>query len=152
MKTFSLKTADVNKKWVIIDAEGLVLGRMASIIASRLRGKHKPEFTPHVDCGDQIIVTNANKIKLTGKKLDSKVYYRHTGYPGGIKESHAHKMLEGERPERVVMQAVKRMLPKTPLGRQQFSNLRVYAGVEHPHDAQQPEKLDVAAMNSKNAR
>ena len=152
MKTFSLKPADVNKKWFIIDAEGLVLGRMASIIAMRLRGKHKPEFTPHVDCGDQIIVTNAHKVKMTGKKLDSKVYYRHTGYPGGIKESHAHKMLEGKHPERVVLQAIKRMLPKTPLGRQQFTNLRVYAGSEHPHAPQQPEKLDVAAMNAKNAR
>lgn len=153
MKTFSLKPADVTKEWFIIDAEGLVLGRMASIIAMRLRGKHKPEFTPHVDCGDQIIVTNADKVKLTGQKLDSKVYYRHTGYPGGIKESHAHKMLDGgKHPERVVLQAVKRMLPKTPLGRQQFSNLRVYAGAEHPHEGQQPEKLDVAAMNEKNAR
>ncbi|MEN8236304.1 MAG: 50S ribosomal protein L13 [Pseudomonadota bacterium] len=152
MKTFSLKPADVVKNWYVIDAEGLVLGRMASIIASRLRGKHKPEFTPHVDCGDQIIVTNADKVKLTGKKLDSKVYYRHTGYPGGIKESHAHKMLGGEKPERVVLQAVKRMLPKTPLGRQQFGNLRVYAGSEHPHAPQQPEMLDVAAMNVKNAR
>ncbi len=152
MKTFSLKPADVNKKWYVIDAEGLILGRLASIIASRLRGKHLPVFTPHVDCGDHIVVTNADKIKMTGRKSEDKVYHRHTGYPGGIKTSYAGKLLEGKHPERVIMQAVKRMLPRTPLGRQQFSNLRVYAGISHPHEAQQPHKLDVAAMNEKNAR
>ena len=152
MKTYSMKAAEVDKKWVEIDANGLVLGRLASIVASRLRGKHKPGFTPHVDCGDHIIITNAQKVKLTGRKLDDKVYHRHSGYPGGIKTRVAGAILEGKHPERIVLKAVERMLPKGPLGRQQFSNLRVYAGEQHPHEAQNPQKLDIAAMNEKNAR
>ncbi len=152
MKTYSMKPAEVEKNWILVDAQGLVLGRMATIIASRLRGKHKPGFTPHVDCGDNIVVINAEKVKLTGKKLADKVYYRHTGYPGGIKEDKAGHLLEGKHPERVIMKAVERMIPRTPLGRQQMKNLRVYGGENHPHDAQNPEVLDVAAMNPKNAR
>ena len=152
MKTFSARPADIEKKWVVIDAEGLVVGRLASIIALRLRGKHKPTFTPHMDCGDNVIVVNADKVVFTGKKLNQKVYYWYTGHPGGIKERVAGKVLEGRFPERVVEKAVERMLPRGPLGRQQLSNLRVYAGAEHPHAAQTPEKLDVGAMNAKNTR
>jgi large subunit ribosomal protein L13 len=152
MKTFSQKPADVEKKWILIDAENVVLGRLASIIASRLRGKHKPSFTPHVDDGDNVIVINAEKVKLTGKKYTDKKYYWHTGYPGGIKERTARQLIEGRFPERVVQKAVQRMLPEGPLARQQLRNLRVYAGTEHPHEAQSPQVLDVAAMNSKNKR
>ena len=152
MKTFSLKPADVNKKWVVIDATGLVVGRLASIVAMRLRGKHKPSYTPHVDCGDNVVVINADKVVLTGRKRDQKVYYHHTGYPGGIKERSAKHILEGRFPERVVEKAVERMLPRGPLFRQILGNLRVYKGAEHPHAAQQPEMLDVAALNSKNVR
>jgi large subunit ribosomal protein L13 len=152
MKTYSAKPAEIEKKWVVVDADGVVLGRLASVIANRLRGKHKTIFTPHVDCGDNIIVINAEKVKLTGKKKQDKVYYRHTGYPGGIKERVAGKVLEGEFPERVIIKAVERMITRNPLGRQQMSNLRVYAGAEHPHAAQNPETLDVAAMNPKNKR
>lgn len=152
MRTFSLKPADVEKKWFVIDAEGLVLGRLATIIANRLRGKHKPTYTPHVDCGDNIIVINAEKIKMTGNKKSDKTYYRHTGYPGGIKSQTAGEMLSGRFPERVIELAVKRMIPSGPLGREQFSNLRVYTGSEHPHTAQTPEKLDVAVMNAKNTQ
>lgn len=152
MKTYSIKPADVSKKWIIINAEGLVLGRLASIVANRLRGKHKPTYTPHVDCGDNIIIINAEKVKLTGNKREDKVYYRHTGYPGGIKERTAGKVLDGKHPERVISKAIERMVPRGPLGRQQMSNLRVYAGLDHPHVAQQPEILDVAALNAKNAR
>ena len=152
MKTYSAKPADVEKKWVMIDAEGLVVGRLASVVAMRLRGKHKPTFTPHVDCGDNVIVVNADKVVLTGRKRAQKVYYHHTGYPGGIKERSARSILEGRFPQRVVEKAVERMLPRGPLGRQQLGNLRVYAGPDHPHEAQQPENLDVAAMNPKNTR
>ena len=152
MKTTSLKPAEVEKKWVVIDANGLVVGRLASIVAMRLRGKHKPSYTPHVDCGDNVIVINADKVKFTGRKREQKVYYHHTGYPGGIKERSAKFILEGRFPERVVEKAVERMIPRGPLGRRQMKNLRVYAGTEHPHVAQQPETLDVAAMNSKNKR
>ena len=152
MKTYSAKPADIEKKWVLVDAEGLVLGRVAAIIAARLRGKHKPIYTPHMDCGDHVIVINADKIKLTGKKLQDKVYYRHTGYPGGIKSQTAGEILEGQIPERVVIKAVERMIPRGSLGRAQMKNLRVYAGSDHPHEAQQPEVLDVASMNSKNTR
>lgn len=147
-----MKPSEVNKEWFIIDADGLILGRLASIIASRLRGKHKPGFTPHVDCGDNIIVINAEKVKLTGKKLKDKVYYHHTGYPGGIRSQVAGKILAGAHPERVLMKAVQRMLPQGPLGRQQLRNLRVFAGSAHSHQAQQPEILNIAAMNDKNAR
>lgn len=152
MKTYSAKPAEVEKKWVLIDADGVVLGRLASIVAMRLRGKHKPIFTPHVDCGDNVIVINAEKVKLTGKKLADKAYYRHTGYPGGIKEARAGKILEGKHPHRVITKAVERMISRNPLGRQQMKNLRVYAGTEHPHEAQKPETLDLAAMNPKNKR
>ncbi|MFZ1814208.1 MAG: 50S ribosomal protein L13 [Rhizobiaceae bacterium] len=152
MKTFTQKPADVVKKWVLVDAENVVLGRLASIVANRLRGKHKPTFTPHVDDGDNVIIINADKVRLTGKKYADKVYYWHTGYAGGIKERTARAILEGKFPERVVQKAVQRMIPEGPLGRRQLKNLRVYAGSEHPHEAQQPEVLDVAAMNSKNKR
>jgi len=148
--TVSAKPAEVEKKWLLIDAEGLVVGRLASIIANRLRGKHKAIFTPHVDCGDNVIVINADKVKFTGRKLQQKVYYHHTGYAGGIKGIRADKMLDGRFPERVLIKAVERMVPRGPLGRQQMRNLRVFAGPNHPHGAQNPEVLDVAAMNSKN--
>ena len=152
MKTFSAKPAEVKKQWVMIDATGLVVGRLASIVAMRLRGKHKPTFTPHVDDGDNVIIVNAEKIVLTGKKRESKVYRHHTGYIGGIKERSARSILEGKFPQRIVEKAVERMLPRGPLGRVQLGNLRVYAGPDHPHAAQTPETLDVAAMNRKNAR
>ena len=149
--TMAAKPAEIEKKWLIIDADGLVVGRLASIIADRLRGKHKANFTPHVDCGDNIIVINAEKVRFTGRKLGQKIYYRHTGYPGGIKEVTAEKILGGRFPERVIEKAVERMVPRGPLGRDQMRNLRVFAGTEHPHEAQSPEVLDVAAMNSKNS-
>ncbi len=152
MKTFSAKPADIDKKWVVIDAQGLVLGRLASLIAMRLRGKHKPSFTPHMDMGDNVIVVNADKIQLTGRKRTDKVYYWHTGYPGGIKNRTAEQILDGRFPERVVEKAVQRMMPGGPLTRKQLSNLRVYAGGEHPHTAQNPEALDIASLNSKNTR
>ncbi|HTT98828.1 MAG TPA: 50S ribosomal protein L13 [Rhizomicrobium sp.] len=150
MKTYSAKPTEIEKKWILIDAEGLVVGRLASIIALRLRGKHKPTFTAHMDCGDNVIVVNAAKVLLTGDKLKKKVYYHHTGYIGGIKERTAGAILNGKFPERVVEKAVERMLPRGPLGRRQLSNLRVYPGTEHPHEAQQPETLDIAKMNPKN--
>lgn len=153
MSTFNLKPADVEKKWLLIDAEGLVVGRLASLIAMRLRGKHKPTYTPNVDCGDNIVVVNAEKIVFTGNKLSDKKFYWHTGHPGGIKERTMDKILQGKHPERVLMKAVERMLPKeSPLARQQLSNLRVYAGPDHPHAAQSPEPFDVAALNRKNSR
>ena len=152
MKTFSATPADIEKKWVVIDAQGLVVGRLATIIAMRLRGKHKPSYTPHMDDGDNVIVINAEKVQLTGRKLDQKVYYHHTGYIGGIKERTARFILEGRFPERVLEKAVERMLPRGPLGRKQLGNLRVYAGSENKHEAQNPTVLDVAAMNSKNKR
>ncbi|WP_420863637.1 50S ribosomal protein L13 [Algirhabdus cladophorae] len=151
MKTFTATPADIDKKWIIIDAEGVVLGRLASIVAMRLRGKHKASFTPHMDMGDNVIVINADKIQLTGKKRDKPNYW-HTGYPGGIKSRTTGQILDGAHPERVVMQAVKRMLPGNRLSRVQMTNLRVYAGAEHGHEAQKPEALDVASMNSKNTR
>ncbi|HEX8166161.1 MAG TPA: 50S ribosomal protein L13 [Beijerinckiaceae bacterium] len=150
MKTTSLKPAEVEKKWVVIDAKGLVVGRLASIVAMRLRGKHKPAYTPHVDCGDNVIVVNADQVVFTGRKREQKVYHHHTGYPGGIKERSAKAILEGRFPERIVEKAVERMLPRGPLFRQILGNLRVYKGAEHPHAAQQPEALDVAALNRKN--
>lgn len=152
MKTYSAKPAEVEKAWVLIDADGLVVGRLASLIAMRLRGKHKPTFTPHVDCGDNVIVVNAEKVALTGRKRENKSYFHHTGYPGGIKERKADKILEGRFPQRVLEKAVERMLPRGPLGRQQLGNLRVYGGPDHPHAAQQPVALDVAALNRKNSR
>jgi len=152
MKTFSAKPAEVTKKWVLIDAKGLVVGRLATLVAMRLRGKHLPTYTPHVDCGDNVIIINAAKVVLTGRKRERKVYHNHTGFIGGIKERTAKSILEGRFPERVVEKAVERMLPRGPLGRMQFGNLRVYAGAEHPHEAQQPETVDVASMNRKNMR
>ena len=152
MKTFSAKPSDIEKKWFLVDAEGVVLGRLASQIAIILRGKHKPSFTPHMDCGDNIIVINAEKVLLTGKKLSDKIYYRHTGYPGGIKERRASEILEGKWPGDLLFKAVDRMITRGPLGRQQMKNLRIYVGAEHPHEAQQPEVLDIAAMNPKNKR
>ncbi|CBI76390.1 50S ribosomal protein L13 [Bartonella clarridgeiae 73] len=152
MATFSQKPAEVVKKWVIINAENLVLGRLATLVANRLRGKHKATFTPHVDDGDNVIVINADKVALTGKKYTDKKYYWHTGYIGGIKERTARQILEGRFPERVIEKAVERMIPRGPLGRRQMKNLRVYAGSEHPHAAQQPEILDVGALNCKNKR
>ena len=150
--THSTKTADIEKKWILIDAKGLVVGRLASLIAMRLRGKHKPSFTPHMDDGDHIVVVNAAQVVFTGRKREQKVYHHHTGYPGGIKERSAKFILEGRFPERIVEKAVERMLPRGPLGRKQLGNLRVYKGADHPHEAQQPVALDVAALNPKNAR
>jgi large subunit ribosomal protein L13 len=152
MKTYSAKPAEVEKKWVMIDAKGLVVGRLATIVAMRLRGKHKPTYTPHVDCGDNVIIVNAEQVVLTGRKREQKVYHHHTGFIGGIKERSARSILEGKFPQRVVEKAVERMLPRGPLGRRQLGNLRVYAGSEHPHTAQQPETIDIAALNRKNAR
>ena len=152
MKTFMAKNETMTRKWWILDAENRPLGRVAVEAAKLLRGKHKPSFTPHVDCGDNVIVVNAEKVVFTGRKLQQKVYYHHTGYIGGIKERSAKSIMEGKFPQRIVEKAVERMLPRGPLGRQQLGNLRVYAGPEHPHKAQTPEKLDIAAMNRKNAR
>ena len=153
MKTYSAKPADVKKDWWIIDAEDGVLGRLAANVAMILRGKHKPMFTPHIDCGDHVVIINADKVRLTGKKRENKKYYRHTGYPGGIKEATASFILDGRFPERVIQKAVERMLPKdSPLARQQFGKLKVYGGAEHPHAAQQPKTLDLAAKNPKNKR
>ena len=152
MKTFTATPADIDKKWILIDAEGVVLGRLASIVAMRLRGKHKATFTPHMDMGDNVIVVNADKVQITGRKRTDRMYYRHTGYPGGIRSTNAEQILEGKYPERVVELAVKRMLPGNRLSRKLMTNLRIYAGAAHPHEAQSPETLDVAAMNKKNTR
>jgi large subunit ribosomal protein L13 len=151
MKTYSATPADIEKKWIMIDAEGVVLGRLASIVAMRLRGKHKASFTPHMDCGDNVVIINADKVQITGKKRQEN-YYWHTGYPGGIKSRTKEEILEGDHPERVLMRAIKRMLPGNRLSRKQMTNLRIYAGSEHPHEAQAPEVLDVKSMNSKNTR
>ena len=151
-KTYSAKSAEIEKKWVLIDAKGLVVGRLASVIALHLRGKHKASYTPHMDDGDNIVVINADQVVFTGRKKEQKVYFHHTGYPGGIKERTAKFILEGRFPERVLEKAVERMLPRGPLGRKQLGNLRVYKGADHPHEAQQPQTLDVAAMNTKNLR
>jgi large subunit ribosomal protein L13 len=152
MKTYSAKAADIDKKWVLIDAEDVVLGRLASQVAKILRGKHKPSYTPHMDCGDHVIVVNAAKVRLTGNKTADKTYYWHTGYPGGIKQRTAGQILAGAHPERVLEKAVQRMVPRGPLGRQQMKNLRVYPGPEHPHEAQKPEVVDLGAWNPKNKR
>src|SRR3974390_2878721 len=152
MTTFSAKAADIEKKWLLIDASGLVVGRLATIVAMRLRGKHKATYTPHADDGDNVIVINAAKAVLTGRKREKKVDHKHTGYIGGIKEISAKSILEGRFPERIVEKAVERMLPRGPLGRKQLGNLRVYKGAEHPHAAQNPEKVDVASINRKNVR
>jgi len=152
MKTYSAKPAEVEKKWIVVDAEGVVLGRLASIIAMRLRGKHKTIFTPHVDTGDNVIVVNAEKVRLTGNKRQDSIFYWHTGYAGGIKGRSKGQILDGAHPERVIEKAVERMITRGPLGRKVMGNLKVYAGAAHPHEAQQPEVLDVAAMNPKNKR
>ncbi|MGQ3074797.1 MAG: 50S ribosomal protein L13 [Ferrovibrionaceae bacterium] len=153
MKTYSAKPAEVKKDWVLIDADGVVLGRLAALIATRLRGKHKPGYTPHVDCGDNVIVVNAEKVKLTGRKRENEVFYWHTGHPGGIKGRTFAERLDGRFPERVLLKAVERMLPKeSPLARRQLGHLKVYKGSEHPHEAQTPATLDVAALNPKNKR
>lgn len=151
-KTYSAKASDIEKKWILIDAEGLVVGRLATIIAMRLRGKHKATFTPHMDDGDNVIVINAEKVVLTGRKREDKVYYHYTGYQGGIKERTARFILDGKFPERVIEKAVERMLPRGPLGRKQLGNLRVYKGPAHPHEAQTPTTLDVASLNRKNSK
>jgi large subunit ribosomal protein L13 len=148
--TKSAKPAEVEKKWHLIDADGLVVGRLATIVANLLRGKHKPSYTPHVDMGDHVVVINAEKVRFTGKKLGDKVYYKHTGYAGGLKDTTAAKVLEGRFPERVLEKAIERMIPRGPLGRDQMRNLHLYAGPEHPHAGQSPELLDVAGMNRKN--
>jgi large subunit ribosomal protein L13 len=152
MTTFSAKPAEIDKKWVMIDAKGLIVGRLATIVARRLRGKHLPIFTPHVDCGDNVIIINAEHAVFTGKKREKKVYYRHTGHIGGIKERTAKSIFEGKFPQRILEKAVERMLPHGPLGRRQLGNLRVYAGPDHPHAAQNPEPLDIAALSRKNTR
>ena len=152
MKTYSAKASEIERKWVLIDAEGLILGRLASIVAMRLRGKHKPIFTSHVDCGDNIVIINAEKVKLTGNKAAQDIFFWHTGHPGGIKERSKGAILRGKYPERVIKKAVERMLPEGPLGTAVARKLYVYAGAAHPHEAQKPEKLDVAALNPKNKR
>ena len=152
MKTYTAKAKDIVKNWVLIDAEGLIVGRTAAIIANRLRGKHKPTFTPHMDCGDNIIVVNADKVVFTGKKFEDKTYYHYTGFPGGIKEKSPRMILEGRFPERVVEKAVERMLARGPLQRRLMNNLKVYKGAEHPHAAQNPAPLDIATLNRKNVR
>lgn len=152
MSTYSAKASEIKKDWVLIDAEGLVVGRLASVIATRLRGKHKPSYTPHMDCGDNVVVINADKVVLTGNKMQNKIFHYHTGYPGGIKDRQVGKILTGKHPERVVQKAVERMLPGGPLGRRQLGHLFVYAGPEHKQSAQQPKTLDVKSMNPKNTR
>jgi large subunit ribosomal protein L13 len=152
MATFSQKPADVVKKWIVIDAEGLVVGRLASLVANRLRGKHKPTFTPHVDDGDNVIIVNAEKVVFTGNKREDKKFYWHTGYIGGIKERTMAQLLDGRFPERVIEKAVERMIPRGPLGRRQMKNLKVYAGPFHPHEAQQPVAFDFGSLNTKNKK
>jgi large subunit ribosomal protein L13 len=151
--TTYLKGEDVEKHWIVVDAEGAVVGRLASFIAMRLRGKHRADYTPNVDCGDHVVVINADKVKFTGRKLLQKTYYRHTGYPGGIKSRTAEKVLAGRFPERVLEKAVERMLPKeSPLARKQMTHLRLYVGSDHPHEAQSPQPVDFVGLNPKNAR
>ena len=152
MKTYSARPAEIEHRWFVINAEDVVLGRLASAVAVRLRGKHKPTWTPHIDCGDHIVVVNAAKVKLTGAKREKKVHYWHTGYPGGIRSRTYGALLDGPHPERVVQRAVERMVPRGPLGREQMRKLRVYAGPDHPHEAQQPEVIDFASFNPKNRR
>jgi large subunit ribosomal protein L13 len=152
-KTFSATPKDITRDWWVIDAQDLVVGRLAVKVATLLRGKHKPIYTPHMDCGDHVVVVNADKVRFTGRKLTDKKYYRHTGFPGGIKETTPEKVLKGDHPERVLKMAVLRMMPKeSPLARQQLTKLKVYAGAEHPHEAQNPKALDFASENSKNKR
>ncbi len=154
MTSYAMRKEDApaQKKWVLIDAEGVVLGRLAAHIATILRGKNKPTFTPSVDCGDNVVVINAAKVRVTGNKLRDKVFYYHTGYPGGIKERTMGYILSSRFPERAIMKAVERMMPRGPLGRKQMTNLRLFKGAEHTHEAQQPTKVDFAAINPKNKR
>ncbi|MCW5772073.1 MAG: 50S ribosomal protein L13 [Rhodospirillaceae bacterium] len=152
MKTYSAKPSDIEKKWILIDAQDAVLGRLAVIVADILRGKHKTTFTPHMDCGDNVVIVNAAKVHLTGKKRQQKSYWRHTGFAGGLKYTYAGPTLEGKHPERVIVAAVKRMIPAGPLGRKIMGNLKIYGGAEHPHEAQQPAKMDIAKMSSKNVK
>ena len=152
MKTYNLKPTDIDKKWILVDADGVVLGRLAATLANILRGKNKPAYTPHMDCGDHVVVINAEKVKLTGNKRDADIFYWHTGYPGGIKGRSKGQILDGKYPERVIEKAVERMVPRGPLGRQQMTHLKVYKGATHPHDAQQPVALDIGALNPKNKR
>lgn len=153
MKTYSAKPSEVQKDWILIDAENVVLGRLAAVIAKHLRGKHKPMFTAHIDCGDNVVVVNAEKVRITGNKKEQEVFYWHTGYPGGIKGRTQGQILEGKFPERVIENAVRRMLPKdSPLARDQFKKMHVYKGGEHPHEAQKPVAMDMAALNPKNKR
>ena len=152
MKTYSAKPSEVERRWWLIDASDAVLGRLAVIAAMRLRGKHKPTYTPHIDCGDHVVVVNAEKVALTGRKRADKVYHWHTGWPGGIKSRTAEQILDGKHPERVVLKAIERMLPKGKMGRAQMRKLKVYAGSDHAHEAQQPETIDLAALSSKNTR
>ena len=153
MKTFSATPKDIKKEWLVIDAEGVVLGRLASYVAKLLRGKHKPSFTPHMDCGDHVVIINADKVKLTGRKKTDKIYYRHTGFPGGVKSATPEYLAREGKAERIFEKAVERMIPKdSPLGRRQMTHLFVYKGSEHPHTAQQPRLVDFAKMNVKNAR
>ena len=152
MKTYSVKPSDIVKKWYLVDATDLVLGRLAVVLANYVRGKHKVYFTPNIDCGDHVVVVNAEKIKLTGNKLNNHMHYWHTGYPGGIKSRSYAQILEGKNPQEAIQQAVKRMVPKGPLGKEQLRKLYVYSGDKHPHDAQKPELIDLKTMNKKNKR
>ncbi|MSQ87173.1 MAG: 50S ribosomal protein L13 [Alphaproteobacteria bacterium] len=153
MKTYHAKPSEVHKKWLLIDAEGLILGRLAAIVATILRGKHKPMYTQHIDTGDNIIIINAEKVKLTGRKLEQKTYPWYSGYTSGLKDRPAKRIMLGEFPQRIIEEAVKRMMPKdSPLARAQFSKLKVYKGPSHPHEAQTPEVLDIASRNPKNKR
>lgn len=152
MGTYTARPGDIERAWSLVDADGLVLGRLAAILANRLRGKHKAQWTPHMDCGDHIVVLNAEKVVLTGNKRTQKTYYRHTGYPGGIKGITADKVLDGRFPTRVIEKAVERMVPRGPLGRQVMRKLHIYAGSEHPHAGQSPQPLDIAALNPKNSK
>lgn len=152
MRTYVAKVAEIEKNWVHIDAEGVVLGRLAAVVANLLRGKHKPTFSRHQDCGDHIIITNADKVKITGKKLQDHIFHWHTGFPGGIKGRSQQQILEGRFPERVVIKAVERMVPRGSLGSQQMTHLHVYTGAAHPHTAQQPKTIDMGERNAKNKR
>jgi len=150
MKTFSLKKEQIKKKWVLIDAKDAVLGRLAVFSANILRGKNKPEYTPNQDCGDNLIIINSDQIILTGKKSKDKIYYHHTGYPGGIKETNPDKMKEKNKSQEIIKLAIKRMIPSGPLGKKQLSNCKIYPGEDHSHDAQQPLKIDFSKLNDKN--
>ncbi|WFW29754.1 MAG: 50S ribosomal protein L13 [Wolbachia endosymbiont of Menacanthus eurysternus] len=152
MKTFFLKEKQISKNWFVIDADGLIVGRLAAFVAVLLRGKHKPEYTPHMDCGDNIVIINAEKVCFSGKKFKEKFYYKHTGYPGGLKRITPDAILNGKFPERVIKMAVKRMLDDGPMARKCLKNLYVYTGLEHKHQGQQPKKIDFASLNRKNKK